>query len=134
MPSPLDAEHSCSERGPPAWTWPGRLRRPLSARFDKRFYPCPSGDLGGEEGCAADRASAMLEPAARRGAGGSGTFKGCQSLVEGIPGLRLTPSACRDFTMQNALFLMSAAGPTTYVARTPNGTSQVAKQHLLVTA
>ena len=41
------------------------------------------------------------------GARGSGMVNGCQSLVEGIFGLRPTPSACRDFTMQNALFLMS---------------------------
>ena len=34
----------------------------LQARFDRRFDFCPSGDLGGEEGCAAARASAMLEP------------------------------------------------------------------------
>ena len=45
------------------------------------------------------------------GAGGSGTFKGCQSLVEGISGLRLTPSACRDFTMQNDLFFESIPWP-----------------------
>ena len=75
----------------------------LQTRFDRRLDCSPTGDLGGEEGRAADRASTMLEPAARRGAGGSGTFKGCQSLVEGIPGLRLTPSARRDFTMQNDL-------------------------------
>ena len=80
----------------------------LKARFDERLDCCPSGDLGGKEGCAADRASAMLEPAARRGAGGSGTFRECQSLVEGIFGLRLFPSTGRDFTMQNVLFLESA--------------------------
>ena len=37
-----------SERGPPAWGWPGRLRRPLKARFDRRFDCCKWGDLGGE--------------------------------------------------------------------------------------
>ena len=59
-PSPLRA-------GAPAWRCPGRLRRPLKARFDRRFYPCPSGDLDGDDGCVADRASAVLEPPARRG-------------------------------------------------------------------
>ena len=34
----------------------------LKARFDECLDCCPSGDFGGEEGCAADRASAMLEP------------------------------------------------------------------------
>ena len=34
----------------------------LKARFDRRLDCCPSGDVGGEEGCVADRASAMLEP------------------------------------------------------------------------
>ena len=33
----------------------------LKARFDRRLDCCPTGDLGGEEGCAAVRASAMLE-------------------------------------------------------------------------
>ena len=33
----------------------------LKARFDRRLDCCTSGGLGGEEGCAADRASAMLE-------------------------------------------------------------------------
>ena len=42
------------------------------------------------------------------GAQGSGTVKECQSLVEGILGLRLTPSACSDFTMQNDLILENA--------------------------
>ena len=42
--------------------WPGPLRGPLKARFDRHFYPCLSGDLGGEEGCASNRASATLEP------------------------------------------------------------------------
>ena len=88
----------------------------LKARFDRRLNWCPSGDLGGQEGRVADRAFTMLEPAARRGAGGSGTFKGCQSLVEGIPGLRLTPSACRDSKMQNDLF---RTNPPTHFARRP---------------
>ena len=56
----------------------------LKARFDRRFYLCQGSDLGGEEGREADRASAMLEPAARRGAGGSSTFEECQGLVEEI--------------------------------------------------
>ena len=34
----------------------------LKARFDRRFNCCPSGDLGGEEGREADRASLMLAP------------------------------------------------------------------------
>ena len=34
----------------------------LQARFDEGLDCCPSGDLGGEEGRAADRASTMLEP------------------------------------------------------------------------
>ena len=34
----------------------------LQTRFDRRLNGYPSGDLGGEEGCAADRASPVLEP------------------------------------------------------------------------
>ena len=73
------------QAGAPARIGPAGCAVLLQTRFDRRLDCCPSGDLGGEEGCAADRASAMLEPAARRGAGGSETFKGCQSLVGGIP-------------------------------------------------
>ena len=41
----------------------------LQARFDECLDCCPSGDLGGEEGCAADRAFAMLEPPLGGGSG-----------------------------------------------------------------
>ena len=34
----------------------------IQAHFDRRFDRCPSGDLGFEEGCAADLASLMPEP------------------------------------------------------------------------
>ena len=83
----LEPRHSAPKRELQQGFGPAGCAVLLQARFDRHLDCCPSGDLGGEEGCAADRALAMLEPAARRGAGGSGTFKGCQSLVEGIPGL-----------------------------------------------
>ena len=58
-----------SERGPPAWTGPAGCAVLLQAPFDECLDCCPGGDLGGEEGCAADRASAMLEPPLGGGSG-----------------------------------------------------------------
>ena len=93
----------------------------LKTRFDTRFNCCPIGDLSGEEGRAADRASAMLE--LPLGARGSGTFRECQSLVEGIfgplgfralptPVIRGRRSLCgMNFTPQTDLFLEKAGSP-----------------------
>ena len=41
----------------------------LKARFDRRLDYRPGGGLGGEEGCAADRASSMREPPLGGGSG-----------------------------------------------------------------
>ena len=95
----------------------------LKARFDSRLDCCPSGDLGGEEGCAADRAPAMLE--LPLGARGIGTFRECQCLDEGIFGVQgfralptpvvrgRRPHCWMNFTMQNDLFLTSPSRPLT---------------------
>ena len=95
-----------SERGPPAWIWPGRLRRPLKGPLRQAPYSCTSSDLGGEEGGEADRVSPMLELPL---GGGSGE-RHVQKMPERgrrDPLNSNIPSACRHFTIRNDLFITS---------------------------
>ena len=57
------------QAGAPARIGPAGCAVLLQTRFDRRLDCCPSGDFGGEEGCAADRASVMLEPPLGGGSG-----------------------------------------------------------------
>ena len=74
----LEPRHSApSERELQHGGGPAGCAALLKARFDRRRNCCPRGDLGGEEGRAADRARPILEPPL---GGGSG-----ERHVQGMP-------------------------------------------------
>ena len=72
----------------------------LKAHFDKRFNCGPSGDLGGEEDCAADRASAMLEPPLGGGSGERHVQRMPEAASKGVLGLR-EPARRKRHYMRN---------------------------------
>ena len=61
----------------------------LKARFDERLDCCLSGDLGGEEGRAADRAKSILEPPLGGGSGERHVQRMPEAVSEGVFGVRV---------------------------------------------